>query len=216
MGTNQDKIDAMKRKVFGSLGDSRNNSAKNAERIEEIENRLIKMTPSAPSLVRNNAVTGQASNLGGPPKLGLSQQLTQNLGPLPVLPLGKSSAANNQLLDFSNMPPPPALELRRSNTESYYDRKYSAPPANAKNQGPPLTLQNLPRITEPPKTAAPPILSFSRNATNSKASAPSAKNKEKLPKIEEEIEEEPEKPKAVAKKKNKKRSKPKSRSKARR
>lgn len=223
-GTNQDKIDAMKRKVFGSLGDSRNNSAKNAERIEEIENRLNRMPPSAP------------------PKLGLSHQLTENLG-APPLPLGKSSTANAPQFDFSNMPPPPpALELRRSNTESYYERKYSRPPANSSNQGPPpLTLQNLPRITEPPKTAAPPLLSFSNKAENSKsnskaAAAPPllsfsrnvansksnskaapAKKSSTLPKIEEEeeVEEEPEKPKAAAKKKNKKRSKPKSRGKAR-
>jgi len=230
MGTNQDKIDAMKQKVLRSIGDSRNNSAQNAERIEEIENRLIKKQQAAPALVRNNAVSmpptlglgkSSAANIGrystgGPPALGLSHQLTENLGAPPPLPLGKSSAANNPVFDFRNMPPPEAPPLRRSNTESYYDRKYSTPPpaVNSRNQGPPLlTLSNL------PTNVGLPLFSFSRNASNSKAApAPPAKKKEELPIIkEEEIqEEEPEKPKPAAKKKNKKQSKAKSRSKARR
>jgi hypothetical protein len=207
MDTNQDKIDAMKQKVLRSMGDSRNNSAQNAERIEEIENRLIKKPQSAPALVRNNAVTG-------PPTLGLSRQLTENLGAPPPLPLGKASAADPPLFDFRNMPPPPTPPLRRTDSVSDY---HLPPAANSKNQGPPLlTLSNL------PTNVGLPLFSFSKNAANSKSNskvpAPPAKRSSALPKIEEEeeIEEEPEKPKASAKKKNKKRSKPKSRGKARR
>ena len=223
MGTNQDKIDAMKQKVLGTMGNSRNNSAQNALRIEEIQNRLTRMPPPAPSLERTKGFAGPANaanigrySIGGPPTLGLSKQNTVNLGPPPLL-LGKSSAANNPLFDFRNMPPPPpALTLNRSNTESYYDRKYSTPPpaTNSRNQGPPLlTLQGL-NTERPPAKAPPSLFSFSNNATKA---APPAKKKAELPKIEEEeIEEEAEKPKPAAKKKNKKRSKPKSRGKARR
>jgi hypothetical protein len=202
MDTEQDKIDAMKQKVLRSIGESRNNSAQNAERVREIENRLTRISQPPLYLEKTNGFAG------------------------PPLALGKASAADPPLFDFSKMPPPPAAPLRRSNTEL----------SNSKNQGPPLlTLSNLPTNVGLPKKVAPPLFSFSKNAANSKAApAPPAKKSSALPKIdeendkksfsvsrlrrdeEEEIEEEPEKPKAVAKKKNKKRSKPKSRSKARR
>jgi hypothetical protein len=105
--------------------------------------------------------------------------------------LGAISSFNN---GFGS---PPPLRLTRTNTESYFDRKYSqrysesAPATNSKNQEPPLlTLQGL-NTERPPAQPAPPLLSFSNSVANSKPLAPApAKNKKEkespLPTIEEE------------------------------
>ena len=115
-GTSQGKIDAMKQKVFLSIANSRNNSAKNATRIEEIESRLSLSSKKS-----------NASSMDMPPSLGLSNMPTYY--PPPTLKLGITNSVSHYappvppsltLGRSITVAPPPHLSLRRTDSESDY------------------------------------------------------------------------------------------------
>jgi len=145
MGTMQDKIDAMKQKVFGSIRDSRNNSAKNAKRIEEIDARLGTQKKGINSDMPP-PLSLQRMNTMGPPPLSLGRTNSASHyapPPPPLLSFGRTNSA-------SHAPPPPPL-LRRTNSASDYHLPPPTIPLERKNSAASAQAAQAAPATQTPK-----------------------------------------------------------------